>query len=124
MGNYNEVFRQELHKLRRQRGISQEELGRSVGVNKSTISKYERGIIVPTLDVAKRIASFFGVTVESLVNPDTSTSDCITLQNAKDIIGMPKNYIKALKIAEANGITAEQLINLINFSINIKEGKE
>lgn len=116
MDNIGE-FSKTLHNLRRERSVSQEELGAFVGVNKSTISKYERGIIVPTLDVAKKIADFFGVTIEYLVNPNyDNNSKKINNNNASEIFGLDKGYIKAIKIAESRNICPNELIEIIEFA--------
>ncbi|MCT4543521.1 MAG: helix-turn-helix transcriptional regulator [Vallitalea sp.] len=121
----NDIFRKTLLNLRKQRQVSQEELGKYVGVNKSTISKYERGIIVPTLDIARMIAKFFGVTVEYLVNPEyDNKSKTINNNNVSELIGLPKEYIKAVKIAEANNISPQKLIELINFTISMRNERE
>ncbi len=55
-----------LRKLRRDRFMSQEELGRRVGLDKSTISNIESGIRQPSLDKARLIAAEFGVSIEEL----------------------------------------------------------
>lgn len=121
----NAVFRDTLLNLRKERIVSQEELGKFVGVNKSTISKYERGIIVPTLDVARKIAEFFGVTVEYLVNPEyDNKSKTINKNNVNELVGLPKEYIKAIKVANANNISPEKLIELINFTIKMRNERE
>lgn len=117
MIDYSQEFRRRILELRKERNVSQEELAQYVGVNKSTISKYERGIIEPTLNIAKLIAQFFGVTVESLVNPEyDEKANIINKDNASEIIGLDKGYIKALKIAESNNLTPNELIDLIEFS--------
>ncbi len=46
--------------------MSQEELGRRVGLDKSTISNIESGIRQPSLDKARLIAAEFGVSIEEL----------------------------------------------------------
>ena len=44
--------------------LSQQELANRVGVDKSYISKVERGLIVPTITTAQRIASAMGLRFE------------------------------------------------------------
>ncbi|MFC4668167.1 helix-turn-helix transcriptional regulator [Seohaeicola nanhaiensis] len=45
-----------LHRIRKARGMSQDELAHKVGVKQATISRIEKGVNNPSLDVAKRIA--------------------------------------------------------------------
>lgn len=52
--------------LRREMGITQEELGRMLNVGKSTISQYENNINKPDLDMIKQIADIFNVSVDYL----------------------------------------------------------
>lgn len=66
-----------LRRLRLARGYTQEELGKLLNVQKSAISKYERGTVVPTADILLRLADIFGVSVDTLLGrsqpapPDT-----------------------------------------------------
>lgn len=67
-----------LRSLRLERGLTQEELGRAVGVGKTTISQYENGVRTPDAEMLDRLASFFDVSVDYLLertdNPYASTS--------------------------------------------------
>lgn len=44
--------------------MSQGELGRRVGVAKSTICEIEKGLLSPSVDKARELAGVFGVTVD------------------------------------------------------------
>ena len=63
------MFNEELKRLRNQKGLSQEELGKKIGVSKSTIAMWEAGRREPkdyeTLEI---IADFFNVNMEVLLN--------------------------------------------------------
>lgn len=56
-----------LRRLRLDRGYTQEELGKLLNIQKSAISKYERGTVVPTADILLRLADIFGVSVDVLL---------------------------------------------------------
>ena len=43
--------------LRQAQGLTQEELGKKLNVQKSAISKYEKGIVIPNGDVLKRLSA-------------------------------------------------------------------
>ena len=60
------MFGDKLKELRKQYGLSQEELGRRIGVTKQSVSRYEAGRM-PTVEVMMRISEEFGVPFESLV---------------------------------------------------------
>jgi putative transcriptional regulator len=52
--------------FRAERGISRRELAEAVGVNNQTIGYLERGDYKPSLELAMKIAAFFGVPIEML----------------------------------------------------------
>lgn len=52
--------------LRAEKGVSRKELAEAVGVNFQTIGYLERGDYSPSLELALKIAAFFGVQVEVL----------------------------------------------------------
>ena len=55
------IFGRKLHKLRLEKGLSQEELGFEVGLDKSTIGKYELARRCINLRQAKAIADVLNV---------------------------------------------------------------
>ena len=61
-------FNEKLQELRKQRGLTQEELAQSLYVSRTAISKWESGRGYPNIDSLKVIAKFFGVTVDELLS--------------------------------------------------------
>ena len=60
-------FQYELQRLRKQAGMSQEELGERLGVSRQTISKWDNGTSYPDMLNLMTISGFFSVSVDSLV---------------------------------------------------------
>ena len=56
-----------LRELRQERGLKQEELGRRVGASKQSVSNWENGNILPSIDILVRLADFFGVSTDYLL---------------------------------------------------------
>lgn len=52
---------------RRKKKISQEQLGFALGVNRATVSKYECGIITPSVEQAQKISAFLDIPFLDLV---------------------------------------------------------
>lgn len=52
--------------FRAERGVSRRELAEAVGVNNQTIGYLERGDYKPSLELAMKIAAYFGVPIELL----------------------------------------------------------
>ena len=57
-----------LYELRTEKGLSQGELGKIMGVSNKAVSKWEMGISKPRPDMLLALAEFFGITVEELLN--------------------------------------------------------
>lgn len=63
-------FHQKLQELRKQKGLTQEELAAALYVSRTAVSKWESGRGYPNIDSLKAIAAFFGVTVDTLLSGD------------------------------------------------------
>ena len=62
-------FGEKLRTLRREKGLSQEELAAMVGVSRQALSKWEAGQSRPELDKLLALSDIFSVTMDSLVRP-------------------------------------------------------
>ena len=65
-------FKTILKDLRLKHGLSQEDLGKIIGVGRTTISMYESGNIVPRQEGLLKIASYFDVSVDYLTGISSS----------------------------------------------------
>lgn len=61
-------FNEKIQQLRKQRGLTQEELAEALFVSRTAVSKWESGIGYPNIESLKAIAKFFGVTVDELLS--------------------------------------------------------
>lgn len=59
-----------IRELRKEHGITQEELAEAVGVTRQTIIAIEKGRYDPSLRLAFRIARFFGKKIEEIFEPE------------------------------------------------------
>ena len=55
-----------VEKLRKERGLSQEDFARAIRVSRQTVSSIENGKYNPSLELAFAIADFFGKTIEEI----------------------------------------------------------
>jgi len=55
-----------LEQLRRERGIRQEELADAMAVSRQTISSLENGRYNPSIELAFRLARYFGLSIEEI----------------------------------------------------------
>ena len=63
-------FNKKLQELRKQNGLTQEELAEKLYVSRTAISKWESGRGYPNIESLKAIAKFFCVTVDELLSTD------------------------------------------------------
>lgn len=61
-------FSEKLKELRKEKGLTQEELAKEIFVSRNLISKYENGAIYPTKENAIKIAKFFKVDLSYLID--------------------------------------------------------
>ncbi len=66
------TFSEKLLYLRNSKGMTQSELGRVLSVTPQAISKWENALSEPDLYTVKRIAAFFGITLDSLLSDEVS----------------------------------------------------
>lgn len=69
------TFGQTLRRLREQRGWTQRELARSVGVDHRQISRYEGGHVQPRLAMVRRLARALGCTTDELMKKRREASE-------------------------------------------------
>lgn len=79
--------------LRKEKGWSQSDLANQSGVSREMISKYERGIAIPSVDAAKKNADAFDVSLDYLVGEGiNATFDKSTLKRLQDIQNMKPDF--------------------------------
>ena len=59
---------QKITKIRKEKKLSQIDIAKVVGVSRDAISKYERDDIIPSVEVAKKIAKTLSVSLDYLVS--------------------------------------------------------
>ena len=55
-----------IEEIRKSKGIRQEDFAKTLGVSRQTISSLETGRYNPSLQLAYKIAIFFGLTIEEV----------------------------------------------------------
>ena len=76
-----ETLGERTRRLRREKGWTQGELARRVGIKPSRISKYENGTYQPNLATVKAIADALGTTTDHLLGCQTETGSDAQLKN-------------------------------------------
>ena len=63
-------FSQKLQELRRQKGLTQEQLAEALFVSRTAVSKWESGRGYPGIDSLKTLAKFFEISVDELLSSE------------------------------------------------------
>lgn len=108
-----DTFGKRLSECRKAKDLSQKELAKLFNTSHTTIGKYERDEMIPSIDAAKKLANILDTTVGYLLG-ETEQSDLFKdkkmLQRLQDITKLPErerssilltidNFIKATKIS-------------------------
>ena len=103
MSNYGERLRV----LRKEKRLSQKELGKLLGLAESTISMYERNERQPHFEIQKKISDLFNVSIDYLVTGERNIEssdefwkeilDPETRLFFKDLYDAPEESIRELK---------------------------
>jgi len=89
------MFGKNLKNLRKQNGLTQEELAVRLSVVRQTISKWEKGLSVPDADLLIRIAEIFEISVSTLLG------EMVEALEDKNIIAQKLEQLNA-QLAEQN----------------------
>ena len=88
MKNLNEIIGENLTFLRKKAGFTQLELGEKFNYSDKTVSKWEQGSVLPSVDVLKEIATFYGVSVDYILSEHSSEKDF------KSVVKQTPNFAK------------------------------
>jgi transcriptional regulator with XRE-family HTH domain len=77
-------FANNLAFLRKKRGMTQAEVANSLNLKRNTFSNYETTHSEPDLDTLRKIASFFDISIDQLVNADLTKDNLIEYKEEKE----------------------------------------
>ena len=89
-----------IKKLRKQRGITQEQLAESIGVSFQAVSKWENNIALPDIILAPILAGYFSVSMDELFDFNLKEMEC-AVKNIAD---------EASKCRESNPSESRQIL--------------
>ena len=77
-------FHKKLQELRKQKGLTQEELAAFLYVSRTAVSKWESGRGYPNIDSLRAISSFFSVSLDDLLSTDEALTIAENDQKKKE----------------------------------------
>lgn len=116
------MFSQKLKQLRKKKGITQEQLAKIIGVERSSIGKYEgKGNIMPSRDVLTTLSNFFGVSIDYLLDNEgtKNTKNGVLIPVLGTVVaGIPVEAME--EILDYEEITRDMASQGDHFALQIK----
>jgi len=85
-----------IKKLRREKGLTQVQLAQELGVDQTSVSKWESGKANPTKEYEDKLVEFFGVSVEVLMGLESHEHFPLRILGDALGMGLPDAYINLL----------------------------
>ena len=73
------IFADKLIRLRKQSGLSQEELANELNISRQSVSKWEQAQSISDLDKIIQLSTFFNVSTDYLIKDEIENGDDIKL---------------------------------------------
>ena len=89
-----------ISKLRKERSMTQEQLAEALGVTFASVSKWERGVATPELNLIAEMADLFGVSLDAIVGFETSNGGADALKERIYDLQQQKKYGEGVAEAE------------------------
>lgn len=64
-----------LKEIRKEKGFTQKDLADAIGVDISSISKYETGVSFPSMEVTRKLADVLGVSADRIIGREMTDDD-------------------------------------------------
>ncbi len=121
MQNLSEIVGHNLMTMRKAKGMTQQQIAEKLNYSDKSISKWENGYAVPSVDILKEFAEFYGVTIDFLIT-EQSDDAVLNAANHEEAVEEKKQQAnKAVVIALANVVVI--LIFTLVFVSNLISGK-
>ncbi len=115
------IFAKRLRQLRKEKDISQEELGKVLSLTKASISLYESGKREPDFETLQKIASFFNVTTDYLLGRTDNRKDSTpSIDDELNAIMRELGPDVTLQFYDLKGMSQEEKENLKIFLEGLK----
>lgn len=106
-------FAQRLKALRRERGITQQQLADGVGISKGGLSYYENSGRTPDISILERFADYFGVTTDYLLGRTNAQTQKVKLQAVCNYTGLSDKAVNLLSDLKENSPAQLRVINFL-----------
>ncbi len=109
-------------KLRKQRGLSQEQLGEQIDVTRQTISNWELGETSPNPEQLKQLSKVLDISIDELVDNERKDELISKVSNTEKLAGIIIKILKIIGIAFLVFLVID-IIAIIVFSVRSINGE-
>lgn len=106
-------FAQRLKALRKERGVTQQQLADGVGISKGGLSYYENAGRTPDISILERFADYFGVTTDYLLGRTNAQTKKTKLQAVCNYTGLSDKAVNLLSDLKENSPAQLRAINFL-----------
>ena len=111
-------FNEKLIMLRKNKNLSQEELGNELGVARQTVSKWELGETTPEMDKLVKMSEIFEISLDELMKDsqiDVNVGDNANNSNTQKLAGLTIKILKGIGIFLLVSITLLVIMIITSF---------
>ena len=122
------VFSERLTQLREDRGLKRQEVADALEISRASLEYYEKGQRKPDIEVAARIAKYYGVSTDYLVGisaAQVTASENETLKTVCDYLGISEasaeqvSYLTSIGYnANMDAILSSEIIEILTTSLD------
>ncbi|MDR1689084.1 MAG: helix-turn-helix domain-containing protein [Clostridiales bacterium] len=109
------MFNEKLKNLRRNKNMTQQDLAEALGIDRTTVTKYESKNVTPPIASVRKICEFFGVSMDFMLGTES------TDELAKRILD--KRVLILQRAASENNLTQNELQDILNYAMYRFPGK-
>lgn len=103
--------------LRREKNWSQAQLGLKIGIHEKHVSRYERGVSLPSTEALQKMANLFGVSIDYLLTEETKNMASTGIKD-KELLAF---FEEADKLGEEDKKIVKGVLDAILFKNRIQK---
>ena len=111
-----------LIELRKKFNYSQEELASLLNISRQSISKWEKGESVPSIEYIKELARIYNISVDDLINENKPIEECYVVKDIVDENKDNETKVEENKQKEEDVVVDVSNRRRVNLKYNFKKG--
>lgn len=112
----SETFGQRFTRLRKQRGLTQEELGEKLGISGQAVSKWEKDASMPDVGILVDLSEILGVSLDELLGKEVVNTRIVPVEERKN----PDDMVLRISVdSEGDKVTINLPLKLIKVGLKM-----